>query len=55
MNNNKVAFEDRKIPVSITLTLKHIAIIENLKDNKQINNTSEYIRKLITEDNDGKN
>ena len=43
-------FGDRMIPISITVKLKHIAILENKIESKEINNSSEYIRKLIERD-----
>ena len=46
-----IEIENRKIPVSITLTLKHIRLMENAIEKDGHNNYSKYIRKLIEEDN----
>ena len=42
--------QDRKIPVSITLTLKHLMVME-----KKTKNYSKYIRELIEKENNMKN
>jgi len=43
-----IEIEDRKIPVSVTLTLKHIRMMD---DKTESGNYSKYIRELIESDN----
>ena len=48
MEKQKIEATDRKIPVSITLSLKHLIILENKTGS---GNYSKYIRELIEKDN----
>lgn len=42
--------KNRLIPVSITIRLKHLELIERKTKEGSIKNTSEYIRSLIDKD-----
>ena len=45
-------FGERMIPISITLKMSHIAILENKIIKEEIKSTSQYFRDLIERDNE---